>query len=244
MCLQPEVIAIPKNIVSLTVCYEVRVMRRASVRDEEHAHSFSVLVIDLRLLGIYVCVPVIVRYVTDRFPVNRVKTFSPLIDETQLAITSVNYPRLENRGLPNSMRLQHKSCDSCCLTFSPKALLPCVPQVLFFPSSIIFRAAWISLSSLYSHEQLYTWSAKVISFFSFPHSGQYFVVGALAGSTLTRSCFTSLAFTSPSTECCTVRPNSPLCQPFRFSSCIYTCSCSNRSCTILFAASRFLLVNF
>ena len=149
----------------------------------------------------------------------------------------------QKRGLPNSTR---SALQLFCprLTTSPKALIPCVPQVFFLASNIMFRAACTSLSSLYPHEQLYTRSAKVISFFSFPHTGQYFVVGALAGSTITRSCLISLAFTSPSTECCTVLPNSPLCQPVRFSSCIYTCSCSNSSCSILFAASRFLLVRF
>ena len=132
-------------------------------------------------------------------------------------------------------------CQS--LTFSPKALIPCVQKVLCFDSNIIFRAAWMSRSSLYPHGHSYTRSASVMSFFNPPHTGQYFVVGSLDDSTVTRSCFTSLAFTSPNTECCTVLPNKPLCQPRRFSSCIYTCSCSNRSCTILLATSLLRLVN-
>ena len=64
------------------------------------------------------------------------------------------------------------------------------------------------------------------------------------GNTVTRSCLISLSFTNPSIECCTVRPNNPLCQLLRFSSCIYTCSCSNSSCTILFAVSFLRLLNF
>ena len=161
----------------------------------------------------------------------------------------MNYPRLwlalrEKRGLPNSTRLRHKSCDSCRLTSSPKALISCVPQVCFFASNIIFRAACTSRSSIYPHSHSYTLSANVISFLSFPHTGQYFVVGSLDDSTVTRSCLTSFPFTSPNTECCTVRPNKPLCHPLRFSSCMYIRSCSNNSCTILFAVSFLRLDNF
>ena len=129
------------------------------------------------------------------------------------------------------------------LTSSPKALISCVPQVFIFASNIIFRAACTSRSSLYPHSHSYTRSDSVISFFSFPQQGQYFVVGSLEDNTVTRSCFTNLVFTNPNTECCTVRPNKPLCHPEIFSFCIYTCSCSKRSCTILFATSLLRLVN-
>ena len=94
---------------------------------------------------------------------------------------------------------------------SPKALISCVPQVFVLLSNIMLRAAWMSLSSEYPHSQLYTRSANVMSFFSFPHMGQSFVVGTDFGRIVTRSDFISLAFASPNTECCTVRPNSPLC---------------------------------
>ena len=129
------------------------------------------------------------------------------------------------------------------LTSSPKALIPCVPQVSFLLSNIIFRAACTSRSSEYPHEQLYTRSDNVMSLFSFPQLGQYFVVGVDFGSTSTRSDFINFAFTSPNTECWTVLPNNPLCHPERFSSCIYMRSCSNSSCTILFATSFLRLVN-
>ena len=142
------------------------------------------------------------------------------------------------------MRLRHKSCDSCCLTSSPKALIPCVPQVCFLLSNIMLRAACISLSSLYPHVHSYTLSANVMSFFSFPQHGQYFVVGSLDDSTVTRSLCISFAFTNPNTECCTILLNKPLCQPEIFSSCIYTRSCSKSSWTILFATSFLRLVNF
>ena len=118
------------------------------------------------------------------------------------------------------------------LTSSPKALISCVPQVFLLLSNIMLRAACISRSSLYPHEHSYTLYARVMSLFSFPHSGQYFVVGSLDDKTVTRSCFIRFAFINPNTECCTVRPNKPLCQPVRFSSCIYILSCSNSSCTI------------
>ena len=94
------------------------------------------------------------------------------------------------------------------LMSSPKALIPCVPQVFFFASNIMLRAAWMSRSSLYPQGHSYTLSANVISFLSFPHTGQYFVVGSLDDSTVTRSLFISFAFTIPNTECWTVRPTS------------------------------------
>ena len=118
------------------------------------------------------------------------------------------------------------------LTSSPKAFIPCVPQVFLLLSNIIFRAACMSRSSLYPQVHSYTLSDSVISFLSFPHSGQYFVVGSLDDKTVTRSLCISFAFTNPNTECCTVLPNTPLCHPLRFSSCIYILSCSNSSCTI------------
>ena len=126
---------------------------------------------------------------------------------------------------------------------SPKAWISCVPQVFFFDNNIMFCAAWISRSSEYPHGHSYTRSANVMSFFNRPQLGQYFVVGTFEGRTVTRSFFINLAFINPNTECCTVRPNKPLCQPLRFSSCIYTCSCSKSSWTILFAALCFLLPN-
>ena len=127
---------------------------------------------------------------------------------------------------------------------SPKALIPCVPQVFLFDSNIMLRAAWMSRSSLYPHGHSYTLSANVMSLFCLPHIGQYFVVGSLDDSIVTRSFPDNFSFTNPNTECCTVRPKSPLCQPDRFSSCMYICSCSKSSCTILFAVSFLRLVNF
>ena len=145
----------------------------------------------------------------------------------------MNYPRLwlalrEKWGLPNSTRsaLQHFCLR---LTSSPKAWISCVPQVFLFASNIIFRAACTSRSSLYPHGHSYTLSANVMSFLSFPHTGQYFVVGSLEDKTVTRSFLISFAFSSPNTECCTVRPNKPLCHPLRFSFRIYTYSCSKSS---------------